>query len=373
MTPVTAARPCEVRTGDAAGGDVRSEPDGFRSRVSNRRPTVFQRRSNGLPARASQESYISVSRSRGSPLSLSLADAQTHRRCNTMKPQRRNRTAPSAWWVGAGASKAQKEESSPSVPEPETASPPVPMPEPETLPAPKPKSAPAILKPKAKLSKAKSKPKPRRRRRTINVTDDVDDETEVTSEDPITPDDHWISKLTGVDLGPFRPGVLAVEAAAAANPTNTPAMVSVGLGGPDPRNKRMHRFFSEWLEGNMRSVFFFFWNLQDQKVHRYFASSQLGTSWNQPLCSTPEMSNTRYHSLPLACLHSACCGRPTSDGLKALKVLGARYATLRVVRGLGACITHQGLGTILAVCSPGLSRWACGPFLPHWLSRVFQF
>ena len=26
-----------------------------------------------------------------------------------------------------------------------------------------------------------------------------------------------------------------------------------------------------------------------------------------------------------------------------------------------------------AVCSPGLSRWACGPFLPHWLSRVFQF
>ena len=74
-----------------------------------------------------------------------------------------------------------------------------------------------------------------------------------------------------------------------------------------------------------------------------------------------------------ACLHSACCGRPTSDGLKALKVLGARYATLRVVRGLGACITHQGLGSILAVCSPGLSRWACGPFLPHWLSRVFQF
>ena len=27
----------------------------------------------------------------------------------------------------------------------------------------------------------------------------------------------------------------------------------------------------------------FFWNLQDQKVHRYFGSSQLGTSWNQPL------------------------------------------------------------------------------------------
>ena len=44
--------------------------------------------------------------------------------------------------------------------------------------------------------------------------------------------------------------------------------------------------------------FFFFWNLQDQKVHRYFGSSQLGTSRNQPLCSTPEMSNTRYHSLP---------------------------------------------------------------------------
>ena len=48
-----------------------------------------------------------------------------------------------------------------------------------------------------------------------------------------------------------------------------------------------------------RSVFIvFFWNLQDQKVHRYFGSSQLGNSRNQPLCSTPEMSNTRYHSLP---------------------------------------------------------------------------
>ena len=45
---------------------------------------------------------------------------------------------------------------------------------------------------------------------------------------------------------------------------------------------------------------FFFWNLQDQKVHRYFGSSQLGTSWNQPLGSTPEMSNTRYHSLLFA-------------------------------------------------------------------------
>ena len=47
-------------------------------------------------------------------------------------------------------------------------------------------------------------------------------------------------------------------------------------------------------------VFFLFccWNLQDQKVHRYVGSSQLGTSRNQPLCSTPEMSNTRYHSLP---------------------------------------------------------------------------
>ena len=43
---------------------------------------------------------------------------------------------------------------------------------------------------------------------------------------------------------------------------------------------------------------FFFWNLQDQKVHRYVGSSQLGTSRNQPLCSTPEMSNTRYHSSP---------------------------------------------------------------------------
>ena len=67
-------------------------------------------------------------------------------------------------------------------------------------------------------------------------------------------------------------------------------------------------------------------------------------------------------SCPRSACRSAC-----------LKVLGARYATLRVVRGLGACISHQGLGTILAVCSPGLSRWACGPFLPHWLSRVFQF
>ena len=65
------------------------------------------------------------------------------------------------------------------------------------------------------------------------------------------------------------------------------------------------------------------------------------------------MSNTRYHSLQLSLawklhlakgkmqqLHSACCGRPTSDGLKALKVLGARSATLRVVRGLGVCTTH---------------------------------
>ena len=46
------------------------------------------------------------------------------------------------------------------------------------------------------------------------------------------------------------------------------------------------------------SLNLFFWNLQDQKVQRYFGSSQLGTSRNQPLCSTPEMSNTRYHSLP---------------------------------------------------------------------------
>ena len=37
-------------------------------------------------------------------------------------------------------------------------------------------------------------------------------------------------------------------------------------------------------------IFFFsFWNLQDQKVHRHFGSSQLGTSWNQPLC----LLNTR--------------------------------------------------------------------------------
>ena len=49
------------------------------------------------------------------------------------------------------------------------------------------------------------------------------------------------------------------------------------------------------------------------------------------------------------------------------------YATLRVVRGLGVCTTHEGLGSILAVCSPGLSRWAFGPYLPHWLSRVFPF
>ena len=52
---------------------------------------------------------------------------------------------------------------------------------------------------------------------------------------------------------------------------------------------------------------FFFGNLQDQKVHRYVGSSQLGTSRNQPLCSTPEMSNTRYHSLPGTWW--ACLGR----------------------------------------------------------------
>ena len=169
-----------------------------------------------------------------------------------MKPQRRTRAFPSAWWV-AGASKAQTEGDQPLVLEPEAESNPVPMPEPETLPAPKSKAAPATLKPKPKVSKPKSNPKPRRKRRTIKITDDVDDETEATSEDPVTPDDHWVSKLTGVDLGPFRPGVLAVEAAAAAaNPTNTPVMVSGGLGEPDPRNKRMHKFFSSWLEGNMK-------------------------------------------------------------------------------------------------------------------------
>ena len=118
----------------------------------------------------------------------------------------------------------------------------VPMPEPETLPSPKPK-APVVLKPKTKISKPKtksSKPRKPRRHRTIQITDDVDDETEAASGDPVTPDDQWVSKLTCVDLGPFRPGVLAVEAAAAAaaNPTNIPAMVSGGLGEPDPRNKR---------------------------------------------------------------------------------------------------------------------------------------
>ena len=132
-----------------------------------------------------------------------------------MKPQRRNRVVPSAWWV-AGASKAQTEDSPPSVSVPEAGSSPVPMPEPETLPSPKPK-APVVLKPKTKISKPKnksSKPRKPRRHRTIQITDDVDDETEAASEDPVTPDDQWVSKLTGVDLGPFRPGVLAVEAAA---------------------------------------------------------------------------------------------------------------------------------------------------------------
>ena len=52
---------------------------------------------------------------------------------------------------------------------------------------------------------------------------------------------------------------------------------------------------------------FLFWNLQDQKVHRYVGSSQLGTSRNQPLCSTPEMSNTRYHSRPDAGQRRAFC------------------------------------------------------------------
>ena len=45
---------------------------------------------------------------------------------------------------------------------------------------------------------------------------------------------------------------------------------------------------------------FFFWNVQDQKVHRYVGSSQLGTSRNQPLCSTPE-------------IHAILVGAPLSD------------------------------------------------------------
>ena len=66
---------------------------------------------------------------------------------------------------------------------------------------------------------------------------------------------------------------------------------------------RIACIINEWEKDScvcclLYQAFFFFWNLQDQKVHRYFGSSQLGTSWNQPLGSTPEMSNTRYHSLP---------------------------------------------------------------------------
>ena len=168
-----------------------------------------------------------------------------------MKPQRRARSAPSAWWV-AGVPKARAEGS--PLPESDGENNPVPMPEPETLPVPRPKRP--ATKPQPKTPKVKTKvhmPRKTKRCRSINVTDDVDDDTEATSEDPVSPDDHWVSKLTGVDLGPFRPGVLAMETvAAAANPTNTPAMVSGGLGEPDPRNKKMHRFFSNWLEENMK-------------------------------------------------------------------------------------------------------------------------
>ena len=44
-----------------------------------------------------------------------------------------------------------------------------------------------------------------------------------------------------------------------------------------------------------------------------------------------------------ACLHSACCGWPTSDGLKALKVLGVRYAT-KGNQGFGGLHNLLGFG-----------------------------
>jgi hypothetical protein len=47
----------------------------------------------------------------------------------------------------------------------------------------------------------------------------------------------------------------ALAAAAADNPTNTPAaaaMVSGGLGEPDPRNRKMHAFFAQWLEQDLQ-------------------------------------------------------------------------------------------------------------------------
>jgi hypothetical protein len=103
-------------------------------------------------------------------------------------------------------------------------------------------------------------PRGKTKRKSIAVADDLTsgDETEPCSEDPITPDDLWQSKLTADSRGLIRPGVLAMDATLAAaasdNPTNTPAaaaaMVSGGLGEPDPRNRKMHAFFAQWLEQN---------------------------------------------------------------------------------------------------------------------------
>jgi hypothetical protein len=95
-------------------------------------------------------------------------------------------------------------------------------------------------------------PRGKTKRKAIAIADDLTsgDETEPCSEDPITPDDVWQSKLSADSRGPIRPGVLAMDAALAAaaadNPTNTPAaaMVSGGLGEPDPRNRKMHAFFA---------------------------------------------------------------------------------------------------------------------------------
>jgi hypothetical protein len=106
-------------------------------------------------------------------------------------------------------------------------------------------------------------PRGKTKRKAIAVADDLTsgDETEPCSEDPITPDDVLQSKLSADSRGPIRPGVLAMDAtlaaAAADNPTNTPAaaaaaMVSGGLGEPDPRNRKMHAFFAQWLQQNLQ-------------------------------------------------------------------------------------------------------------------------
>ena len=46
------------------------------------------------------------------------------------------------------------------------------------------------------------------------------------------------------------------------------------------------------LEAVVASILLFFWNLQDQKVHRYFGSSQLGT-----VAVVASIINQPYHGL----------------------------------------------------------------------------